>query len=303
MSWEPYALAATGVVSALFGQSAFGAGALSLSLPVIDTLEPVCAVVIGATVFGERLASSPVQLGFQLAGGAAAVAGIWMLSRSTIVEAETRDMPAARPAGPEPAVRPGPGGNGRNRKRRRVRRSGDHSHTAGGLPCRSRLTVTQRALAVGRRRGRPADRRLRRRRRAGRCGHAARPPVAAQAAAPGARITVTGTGTVSGTPDQLMLYMGVQTNGSSVSAALQRANRAVSAVTRALARTGVRASDIQTSGLSIQPDYTGNSTVPAGYGVSESVNVTLRTLAGRGHPDQRRRAGPAATPPRWTGSR
>ena len=93
VSWEPYALAATGVVSALFGQSAFGAGALSLSLPVIDTLEPVCAVVIGATIFGERLASSPVQLGFQLAGGAAAVAGIWMLSRSKIVEAETRDMP------------------------------------------------------------------------------------------------------------------------------------------------------------------------------------------------------------------
>lgn len=93
VSWEPYALAATGVVSALFGQSAFGAGALSLSLPVIDTLEPVCAVVIGATVFGERLASSPVQLGFQLAGGAAAVAGIWMLSRSKIVEAETRDTP------------------------------------------------------------------------------------------------------------------------------------------------------------------------------------------------------------------
>ena len=91
--WEPYALAATGVVGALFGQSAFGAGALSLSLPVIDTLEPVCAVVIGATVFGERLASSPLQLAFQLAGGAAAVAGIALLSRSTIVEAETRDAP------------------------------------------------------------------------------------------------------------------------------------------------------------------------------------------------------------------
>jgi hypothetical protein len=93
VQWEPYALAATGVVSALFGQSAFGAGALSLSLPVIDTLEPVCAVVIGATVFGERLASSPVQLGFQLAGGVAAVAGIWVLSRSKIVEAETLDTP------------------------------------------------------------------------------------------------------------------------------------------------------------------------------------------------------------------
>ena len=79
-----------------------------------------------------------------------------------------------------------------------------------------------------------------------------------------------------------MLYMGVQANGSSVTAALQRANRAVGAVTRALTRTGVRGSDIQTSGLSIQPDYTGDSTVPAGYGVSESINVTLRTLAAAG---------------------
>ena len=34
----------------------------------------------------------------------------------------------------------------------------------------------------------------------------------------GGRITVTGTGIVSGTPDQLTLSMGVQTNGSSVTA-------------------------------------------------------------------------------------
>ena len=79
-----------------------------------------------------------------------------------------------------------------------------------------------------------------------------------------------------------MLYMGVQTNGSTVSAALQGANRAVRAVTGALARTGVRGSDIQTSGLSIQPDYTGDSTLPAGYGVSESIDVTLRTLGAAG---------------------
>jgi len=34
-----------------------------------------------------------VQLGFQLAGGAAAVVGIALLSRSNIVEAETLDRP------------------------------------------------------------------------------------------------------------------------------------------------------------------------------------------------------------------
>src|SRR5215468_277430 len=141
-----------------------------------------------------------------------------------------------------------------------------------------RLTVTQRAVAAG---VAAAGLLIGAFAAGGARGDAATLPgrtVAAQAAAPGARITVTG----SGTPDQLMLYMGVQANGPSVSTALQRANRAVSAVTRALTRSGVRGSDIQTSGLSIQPDYTGNSTVPAGYGVSESIDVTLRTLAAAG---------------------
>ena len=99
LTWEPYALIAAALVGALFGQSAFGAGALSLSLPVIDTLEPVAAVVIAATVFGEQLASSPVLLGFQLAGGALAATGIAVLSRSSIVAAETTGPPGP-PAGP-----------------------------------------------------------------------------------------------------------------------------------------------------------------------------------------------------------
>jgi hypothetical protein len=98
LHWEPYTLIVTGILGALYGQSAFSAGALSLSLPVIDTVEPVCAVVIGATVFGEALASSPLNLAFQMAGAAAAVIGIAVLSSSTIVEAETQ-------AAPEPARR------------------------------------------------------------------------------------------------------------------------------------------------------------------------------------------------------
>jgi drug/metabolite transporter (DMT)-like permease len=88
-TWEPYALCVVAVFGALFGQSAYGSGALSLSLPVIDTVEPVAAVTIGATVFGERLASSaPLQV-VQLAGGALAVAGIAVLSRSSVVQTET----------------------------------------------------------------------------------------------------------------------------------------------------------------------------------------------------------------------
>jgi hypothetical protein len=94
-AWEPYALIFAGLLGALFGQSAFGAGPLSLSLPVIDTLEPASAVIIGATVFGERLASSPVHLGFQLLGGVVAVIGIAVLSHSSVVETETALTPGA----------------------------------------------------------------------------------------------------------------------------------------------------------------------------------------------------------------
>src|SRR5579859_7840201 len=98
----------------------------------------------------------------------------------------------------------------------------------------------------------------------------------------GARITVTGTGNVSGVPNQLALSMGVQTSAGSVAAALRQANSAVRAVTSALSRTGVSASDIQTSGLSIYPNYSGGSGVPHGYQVSEQLTVTLRRLSTAG---------------------
>lgn len=110
---------------------------------------------------------------------------------------------------------------------------------------------------------------------------AVRGPAAAPGTA-GARITVTGTGTVTGTPDQLVLSMGVQTSGGTVAAALQQANRAVRAVTVALGHAGVRAADVQTSGLSIQPQYAAGSPAPDGYGVSESIQVTLHQLSTAG---------------------
>jgi uncharacterized protein YggE len=97
-----------------------------------------------------------------------------------------------------------------------------------------------------------------------------------------AKITVTGTGTVNGTPDQLALSMGVQVTASSVGSALQEASQAISRVTAVLKTSGVAAADIQTSGLYIQPDYRDSSPAPDGYGVSESLNATLRHLSTAG---------------------
>jgi uncharacterized protein len=106
--------------------------------------------------------------------------------------------------------------------------------------------------------------------------------VALTASAAGGKITVTGTGTVTGTPDQLVLSMGVQTSGSSVSTALRDANHAARRVISVLKADGVRPADIQTSGLSIQPNYSNGSQVPTGYGVSEQLTATLRDLAKAG---------------------
>ena len=97
-----------------------------------------------------------------------------------------------------------------------------------------------------------------------------------------ARITVTGTGNVTGTPNQLVLAMGVQVTGSSVGSALADANDAVKRVTAALRADGVAAADIQTSGLSIYPNYPNNSQTPNGYSVSESLTATLNSLAAAG---------------------
>jgi uncharacterized protein len=116
---------------------------------------------------------------------------------------------------------------------------------------------------------------------------AGQPPAGAQTAvltatSSAARITVTGTGNVTGTPNQLILAMGVQVTGSSVGSALGKANAAVNRVTAALRAGGVAAADIQTSGLSIWPNYPNNSQTPNGYSVSESLTATLNRLAAAG---------------------
>jgi len=92
------------------------------------------------------------------------------------------------------------------------------------------------------------------------------------------RITVTGTGTVTGVPNQIMLSMGVQVTGGSVTSALSEANAGIRNVTRALRDRGVAQSDIQTSGLNIWPNYGSNGQIN-GYGVSESLTATLNRLS------------------------
>ena len=119
--------------------------------------------------------------------------------------------------------------------------------------------------------------------------HGATPAVApatvTSTAAPGGTvssgITVTGTGNATGTPDELQLSLEVDEHAGSVGPALDAANHDMTKVRDALRAQGVADADLQTSGMSVQPNYgqQGNIT---GYQVTESLNAVLRNLGRAG---------------------
>jgi drug/metabolite transporter (DMT)-like permease len=98
--WQPWALITLGIAGIALSTGAFQAGTLSASLPIIDTVEPVSGVVIGAFLFDERLATSALGLAVQLAAAGVAVAGIVMLGPA-LAAAQSRPGPAAGPPRPD----------------------------------------------------------------------------------------------------------------------------------------------------------------------------------------------------------
>lgn len=70
-----------------------------------------------------------------------------------------------------------------------------------------------------------------------------------------ATVTVTGEGTVDTVPDMATVWIGVTTRGDSASAAMAANAEAMQAVMSRLTESGIGPSDMQTSGLSLSPDY------------------------------------------------
>ena len=97
--WQGWALVVLGTAGVLLSLTAYQAGPLSASLPVMDTAEPVSAVLVGTAVFGEPLAASPAGLAVQFAAAAAALAGIVVLGTSPLA-----GPPGRGPGEPAPAA-------------------------------------------------------------------------------------------------------------------------------------------------------------------------------------------------------
>jgi uncharacterized protein YggE len=91
-------------------------------------------------------------------------------------------------------------------------------------------------------------------------------------------ITVSGTGLVSGTPDVLELYLGVDTRADSAGEALKENSKLTNGVLEVLRGAGVDDDDIQTANLSISPVYDDDGEVVIAYSVSNRVVAKLRDL-------------------------
>jgi drug/metabolite transporter (DMT)-like permease len=91
-SWQPYAMAVVAILGAVVQQSAFQAGPLPASVPVMDAMEPAVAVCIGVFAFNESVDTSVGGLACQALGILLLLWGIVSLDRSPIVvELQARD--------------------------------------------------------------------------------------------------------------------------------------------------------------------------------------------------------------------
>jgi hypothetical protein len=95
-------------------------------------------------------------------------------------------------------------------------------------------------------------------------------------------ISVAGTGKVEGTPDTATVTIGVETRDPSAQSAMAKNNVEATALIAALKAKGVAAKDIQTSNLSVQPNWDFKGQRINGYTVSNTVTVKLHDIAHAG---------------------
>ena len=108
-------------------------------------------------------------------------------------------------------------------------------------------------------------------------------PFAVPALAEGpATISVTGEGTVSSAPDLATISLGVTTTADTAAAAMAANSQALTAVLDRLKSAGVAPRDMQTSNLTLNPNWvsynSGNSNKIEGYTASNMLTVQVRAL-------------------------
>ncbi len=98
------------------------------------------------------------------------------------------------------------------------------------------------------------------------------------------KLSVVGTGQASVSPDLLTVVVQVDAGGASAATALASDDTEAAAALTTFEAGGVRAKDISTSGLSLQPQYAYPRGIPTvtGYEVDTTVTATLRDISKSG---------------------
>lgn len=96
-----------------------------------------------------------------------------------------------------------------------------------------------------------------------------------------ATLTATGSGTANGSPDLLTMQIGVQTTARSAHTALAENNARAQTLINTLEQAGVKAADIQTSNLSINPEYNNANSI-TGYQVDDALTVAVHQISSAG---------------------
>ncbi|TAN27603.1 MAG: DUF541 domain-containing protein [Actinomycetota bacterium] len=95
-------------------------------------------------------------------------------------------------------------------------------------------------------------------------------------------VTSHGQGSALGTPDMATVDLGVQTQESTATAALDQNSSNTSGLLKALSANGVSKSDVQTSGLSLHGIYGGPTPTITGYQVTNTVTVQIHNVSSTG---------------------
>ena len=113
----------------------------------------------------------------------------------------------------------------------------------------------------------------------------AQQPATALQAIAGTRLDISATGEATRIPDVAIISAGVVTRASTATAALEQNSAQMNRVRAALKRAGIADRDIQTSNISLNPEYRYADNQPpalTGYTASNQVNVRFRDIRNTG---------------------
>ncbi len=126
---QPYMLAVTGLGTVFLIQNALHAGPITASRTTMVTINPLVSIVLGVTLFADRLRTGPLWVTLEVAALAVLVAGVVVLARSPLVAGIHEAGDLGRDAGRGP---PPPECRSRCRWGRRGRRGRWRRRSGGG---------------------------------------------------------------------------------------------------------------------------------------------------------------------------